>query len=335
FSYEAVRRTGINLVHDRAITVNPVARTVELAGGKTLSYDRLILSPGIDLKWGAIEGYDKPAATAMPHAWKAGAQTTLLRRQLEAMDEGGTVIMSVPASPYRCPPGPYERASLIAHYLKTKKPGSKLLILDAKTSFSKQSLFQAEWEARYSGMIEWRGLSDDGRVTRVDPKAMTLETDFETIKADVANIIPPQQAGEIAHRAGTTDASGWCPIDGISFESKLQPGIHVIGDATIAAPMPKSAFSANLQGKVCAIQVARLLADKAPEPSVLVNTCYSYVSPDAAISIAGAYSNDTGELSSLEGAGGLSPLEADLSVRQKEAAQAEDWFRAITKETFG
>jgi len=334
FGYEALRREGIIVIHDLADDIDAAGRTVTLASGKVLTYDRLILSPGIDVRWNALPGYDAAAAEIMPHAWKAGLQTMLLRQQLEAMEDGGLVVMAVPDSPYRCPPGPYERASLIAYYLQQHKPASKLLILDAKDQFSKQPLFQAEWAARYSDVLEWRGATDDGRVSRVDPATMTLETDFDSISADVANVIPPQKAGQIAQRAGVADATGWCPIDAVSFESPLQPGIHVIGDATIAAPMPKSAFSANLQAKICAIQVVRLLAGEAPEPTVLVNTCYSYVSPEAAISIVGAYSNEGGAFANMPGAGGISPLEASGGDREREAAQAADWFSAITSETF-
>lgn len=335
FGYSGLAREGIRVIHDRAADVDPSAKTVTLAGGQKLNYDRLILSPGIDIRWDALEGYGREAAETMPHAWKAGAQTALLRRQLEAMEDGGLVVMSAPASPYRCPPGPYERASLIAHYLKTKKPRSKLLILDAKDKFSKQPLFMAEWAQRYGDTVEWRGASDDGRVSRVDAKEMVIETDFGQVKADVANVIPPQKAGEIAHRAGVADRTGWCPINATSFESTLQPGIHVIGDATIAAPMPKSAFSANIQGKICAIQVARLLSGTAPESTVLANNCYSYVAPDAAISIAGVYTNADGVFANVPGAGGISPGAPEPGEREREAVQAADWFQALTAEAFG
>ncbi len=335
FGYRALAREGIDVVHDRAVDVNAAARTVALAGGSALRYDRLILSPGIDIDWGGLEGYGSAAAETMPHAWKAGEQTLLLRRQLEAMEDGGLVVISVPRAPFRCPPGPYERASLIAHYLKGRKPRSKVLVLDANERFSKQPLFQAEWAARYGGLLEWRGASDGGRVLRVDAGAMTLETDFERIRADVANVIPPQKAGEIAARAGVADSTGWCPVNAVAFESSLQPGIHVIGDATIAAPMPKSAFTANLQAKVCAVQVVRLLRGMGPEPTVLVNTCYSYLAPDAAISISGVYSNEGGVLADIPGAGGVSPAAPNPHSRTSEAAQAFDWFRAITRETFG
>ena len=243
----------------------------------------------------------------MPHAWKAGEQTVLLRRQLEAMADGGTVVISAPANPFRCPPGPYERASLIAYYLKTAKPRSKLIVLDAKDSFSKQRLFQAAWQQLYPGLIEWVSLSNGGKVTSVDPASRTLVTDFASYKADVANVIPPQRAGHIAEVAGVSDATGWCPIDPITFESRLQPGIHVIGDAAIAGAMPKSAFAANAQAKVCAAAVAALLNDEPPSPPKLINTCYSLVAPDYGISIAGVYHPVDGQLVDVQGAGGVSP----------------------------
>jgi sulfide dehydrogenase [flavocytochrome c] flavoprotein chain len=335
FSYEALRRSGIAVIAERATAVDPVARTVTSGDGRTLTYDRLILSPGIDFRWNAIERYDAAAADQMPHAWKAGSGTLRLRDQLVAMDDGGLVVMSVPAPPFRCPPGPYERASLIANYLKKHKPNSKLLILDSQDTFSKMPLFMEAWETHYPDHLEWRAASQDGRVIGVDPATLTLSTDFEDIPANVANVIPPQKAGEIASRAGVADATGWCPINAISFESALQPGIHVIGDATIAAPMPKSAFSANLQAKVCAIAVARLLSEMDAQSTVLANTCYSFITPDEAVSIAGVYSNEGGKFTNIEGAGGLSPLGAGADVRKAEAAQADAWFAAITGEAFG
>jgi len=243
--------------------------------------------------------------------------------------------MTVPAAPYRCPPGPYERASLIAHFLKTKKPRSKLLVLDVKDQFSKMTLFEEAWAEHYPDHLEWRGASDDGAVNRVDVANKTVFTDFGAVSADVINIIPPQKAGLIADRAGVSDATGWCPINPLNFESRLQPDIHVIGDATIAAPMPKSAFSANLQAKICAISVARALSDLAPESTTLANTCYSHTTPNEAISIAGVYTNASGELQSISGAGGVSPLAADKSIRTAEAAQAAHWFETITTEAFG
>lgn len=335
FQYAALSKEGVKLATDRAIDVDPVAHTVSLEGGDVLSYDKLVLSPGVDLRWDALEGYDKTAARVMPHAWKAGPQTALLRDQLSSMEDGGLVVMTVPPAPYRCPPGPYERASLIAHYLKTRKPRAKLLILDAKDSFSKMPLFEEAWAEAYPDHLEWRGASDDGRVSSVDAGTRTVFTDFETVQGDVVNVIPPQEAGEIAARAGVTDGTGWCPVNAISFESKLQPDIHVIGDASIAAPMPKSAFSANLHAKICAIAIARMLSGRPPQPTVLANTCYSYTGPNAAVSIAGVYTNDDEAFSSVPGAGGLSSIAADRAVRIAEAAQAEAWFSAVTSEAFG
>ena len=264
FTYQRVAADGITVRAPTATAVDAPARSVALGDGTRLPYDRLVLAPGIDIRWGALPGYDEAAAALMPHAWRAGEQTVLLRRQLEAMADGGLVVISAPANPFRCPPGPYERASLIAHYLKTKKPRSKLLVLDAKDAFSKQRLFQAAWAELYPGLLEWVPLSKGGNVTSVEPATRTLVTDFGRHQAAVANVIPPQKAGRIADLAGVADRSGWCPIDPVTFESKLVPGIHVIGDAAIAGAMPKSAFAANSQAKTCAAAVARLLAGSAP-----------------------------------------------------------------------
>ncbi|TAN58328.1 MAG: NAD(P)/FAD-dependent oxidoreductase, partial [Rhodospirillales bacterium] len=214
-------RWGVKLVVDEAIGVDSVKKTVSLKSGKTLAYDKLVVAPGIDFKRKALEGYDEAASETVPHAWKAGQQTALLRRQLEGLDNGGLVVISVPANPFRCPPGPYERASLIANYLKARKPRSKVLILDAKDSFSKQGLFQDGWAKLYPGLIEWVPANKDGKVVRVDAASKTVETEFKTrFKASVLNVIPPQEAGRIAHVAGLTDASGWVPVHAKTFESK-------------------------------------------------------------------------------------------------------------------
>jgi sulfide dehydrogenase [flavocytochrome c] flavoprotein chain len=335
FGYDALRNAGVSVIHDFARTIDPQRRLVFVSGNSALGYDRLVLAPGIDFRWDALPGYDEAATAQMPHAWKAGEQTLLLRRQLEAMTDGGTVVISAPANPFRCPPGPYERASLIAYYLKTKKPRSKLIVLDAKDSFSKQRLFQAAWQQLYPGLLEWVPLSNGGKVTKVDPATHTLVTDFATYKADVANVIPPQRAGHIAEIAGVADQTGWCPIDPITFESRLQPGVHVIGDAAIAGAMPKSAFAANAQAKECAAAVAALLRDETPPPPKLINTCYSLVAPDYGISIAGVYHPVNGQLVDVEGAGGVSPADAPPDFRRLEARNAEAWFRTITAETFG
>jgi sulfide dehydrogenase [flavocytochrome c] flavoprotein chain len=335
FSYGSLVAEGIEVLIVGATGVDPQARRVTLAGGAPLTYDRLVLAPGIDLRWNGLPGYTEAAAEKMPHAWKAGVQTTLLRRQLEAMEEGGTVFMSVPANPFRCPPGPYERASLIAHYLKTRKPKSKLLVLDAKDQFSKQRLFQSAWKELYPDHLEWVGLSQGGKVTSVDPAEMTLVTEFGKHKAAVANVIPPQSAGRIAEIAGVADRTGWCPIDPVTFESKLVPNIHLIGDAIIAGGMPKSAFSANAQAKVCAAAIVRLLAGQQPVEPRLINTCYSIVAPNHGITVAGVYRPVDGVLTEVQGSGGVSPGDAPRSFRAQEALFAEGWFNTITGEVFG
>ena len=335
FTYARVAADGITLVPAMATAVDPAAKSVTLADGTRLPYDRLVLAPGIDIRWGALPGYDEAAAAVMPHAWKAGEQTLLLRRQLEAMNDGGLVVIAAPANPFRCPPGPYERASLIAHYLKTKKPKSKLIVLDAKDAFSKQRLFQAAWAELYPGLLEWVPLSKGGAVTSVDAATRTLVTDFGKHQANVASVIPPQKAGRIAEAAGVTDRTGWCPIDPVTFESTLQRGIHVVGDAAIAGAMPKSAFAANSQAKSCAAAVVTLLAGGTPAAPKLINTCYSLVAPDYGISVAGVYAPSGGQLADVPGAGGVSPANAPRATRAAEAVLAEAWFHTITGEVFG
>jgi sulfide dehydrogenase [flavocytochrome c] flavoprotein chain len=334
FGYDALGR-ALRLARATAEAVDPAARRVRLGDRTELSYDRLILSPGIELRFDAVPGYDARAAEAMPHAWKAGEQTVLLARQLATMPEGGTVVLAAPANPYRCPPGPYERASLIAHFLKTRKPRAKLILLDAKDTFSKQKLFEAAWADLYPDVLEYVPLASGGQVSEVDPAGMIVRTDFAEYKADVACIIPPQRAGRIAALAGCADRSGWCPIDPATFESRLVPGIHVIGDAAIAGAMPKSAFSANAQAKVCAQAVIDLLAGREPESPRLINTCWSLVAPDHGISIAGVFRPTDGLLADVPGAGGISPLDAPDAVRRQEAAYGESWYRTITRDVFG
>jgi NADPH-dependent 2,4-dienoyl-CoA reductase/sulfur reductase-like enzyme len=289
FTYRAIAADGVRLVNAEATAIDPAARRVTLGDGTVLAYDRLILSPGIDIVWGGLPGYDEAAADRMPHAWKAGAQTLLLRRQLEAMPDGGVVVISAPAA----------------------------------------------WAQLYPGLLEWVSLSDGGKVTRVDPASNTFETDFGSHKADVGNVIPPQRAGRIAALAGVADRTGWCPIDPVTFESKLQPNIHVVGDAAIAGAMPKSAFAANAQAKVCADAVALLLAGSAPAEPRLINTCYSLVAPGYGISVAGVYRPLNGLLTDIEGAGGTSPLNATAAQRTQEAEYADAWFKTITHEVFG
>jgi sulfide dehydrogenase [flavocytochrome c] flavoprotein subunit len=334
FGYDKVAADQVVMAFASASGVDPQGRVVTLSDGARLPYDRLVLAPGIDIRWDGLPGYNEAAAEAMPHAWKAGEQTTLLRRQLESMEDGGLVVISAPANPFRCPPGPYERASLIAYYLKTKKPKSKVLVLDAKDAFSKQGLFQEAWKALYPN-LEWVSLSKGGKVTSVEAATKTLVTDFERYQAQVANVIPPQKAARIAELAQVADRTGWCPVDAMTFESKQQPNIHVIGDAAIMGGMPKSAFSANAQAKVCAAAVARLIAGAKPDEPRLINTCYSLVAPDYGITVAGVYRPKDNVLTDVEGAGGVSPLNAPKATREAEATYANGWFKTITAEVFG
>jgi NADPH-dependent 2,4-dienoyl-CoA reductase/sulfur reductase-like enzyme len=335
FGYDKLAANGITLAFSAATSFDPPAKTLKLDNGTTLAYDRLVLAPGIDLRWNALHGYDQAAAAQIPHAWRDADQILLLRRQLDAMADGGTVVVSAPVNPARCPPAPYERACLIAHYLKTRKPRSKVILLDAKDTFSMQRLFQNAWKELYAGRLEWVPLSSGGNVTAVEVASKTLVTDFDRFKADVANVIPPQKAGRVTELAGVADRTGWCPIDPASFESKLQRNIHVIGDAAIAGAMPKSASAANAEAKLCAAALAKLFHGETPTAPVLLSTCYSLVAPDYAISITGTYRPVGDQYMEVEGAGGTSPLDAARSVRAREAAAAEGWFDAITREVYG
>jgi sulfide dehydrogenase [flavocytochrome c] flavoprotein subunit len=334
FSYDAIARDGVTVAPVTATAVDPAAKAVTLGDGARLSYDRLVMAPGIDLDWSALPGYDEAAAEKMPHAWRAGAQTLLLRRQLEAMEDGGVVVISAPAAPYRCPPAPYERASQIAWYLKAKKPRSKVLLLDAKDSFSQQRLFQGAWSHLYPDTIEWVSLSQGGNVTSVDPTTLTFNTDFDKHKADVANVIPPQRAAAIARAAGIADRTGWCPVEPIAFESTLQPGIHVLGDAALMGAMPKAAFSASAQAKVCAAAIVTWLAGRTPPEPRLISACYNLAAPDYGFSIVGVYRPEKGQLLEVPDSGGTSPVDGDVALRAQEARYAEACFRILTGEMF-
>jgi sulfide dehydrogenase [flavocytochrome c] flavoprotein chain len=334
FTYERISADGINVIAHAATKIDSRTRKIILADGTSLAYDKLVLSPGIDLNFEALEGYSEAASQTMPHAWKAGEQTMLLRKQLEAMDDGGLVAIAVPANPSRCPPAPYERASLIAHYLKTKKPRSKVLILDAKDSFSQQRLFESAWKEFYGDMIERVALSQGGRVTAVDARTNTIVTEFGNYTAQVANVIPPQIAGRIAAIAGAADHTGWCPIDPTTFASRLAPDIHVIGDACLGGAIPKSASAASAQGKACAAAIITQLAGKMPEPPKLTGVCYNTVAPAYAFSLAGIYQPKDDIFAEVEG-GGTSPVDAPRDLRAREADEAQKWFKTITADTFG
>ncbi|WP_456839902.1 FCSD flavin-binding domain-containing protein [Bradyrhizobium sp. USDA 4486] len=334
FGYDKLAADGVIVIGQAVTSIEAQQRRVMTADGVALPYDRLVLSPGIDFHFEALPGYDEATSEKMPHAWKAGAQTLLLRRQLEAMEDGGTVAIAVPANPSRCPPAPYERASLIAHYLKTKKPRSKVLVLDAKDNFSQQRLFEKAWKELYGDMIERIALSQGGRVTSIDAATKTIVTEFGNYTPDVANVIPPQRAGRIAEIAGATDATGWCPIDPVTFQSKLVKNIHVIGDACLGGGIPKSASAASAQGKACAAAIVALLAGHAPETPRLTGVCYNTVAPGYGFSLAGNYQPRGDIFAEVEG-GTTSPVVAPRELRGREAAEAERWFQTITADTFG
>ncbi|MGA7981532.1 MAG: NAD(P)/FAD-dependent oxidoreductase [Chromatiaceae bacterium] len=334
FDYRGLTRRGISVVEDEVTEIDPAQKFVRGTSGNRYNYDKLVVSPGVDFRWEKIHGMSAEVAEEIPHAWKAGPQTLKLRKQLEAMSDGGTFYIVAPPNPFRCPPGPYERAAQVAHYFSQHKPKSKIIILDAKDAFSKQGLFMAGWKAKYGDMIEWVSGANGGIVESIDPKTRTLVGQVEEFKGDVINLIPPQKAGPIAQTAGLADASGWCPVNQQTFESDIHKDVHVIGDACIAGAMPKSGYAANSQGKVCAAAIVAAVNGKAaPEPSY-VNTCYSIIAPDYGISVAGVYELKDGKIVSIKGAGGLSPANADARTRALEVQFAIGWFRNITADMF-
>ncbi|RZT05370.1 NADPH-dependent 2,4-dienoyl-CoA reductase, sulfur reductase [Duganella sp. CF402] len=326
---------GIRIVRDTVTSINAEKRTLALAGGTTLSYDRLIVSPGVDFMWDQLPGMLKPGAQdSILHAWKAGAQTTALRAQLQAMPDGGTYAMTIPPAPYRCPPGPYERASQIAFYFSRHKPKSKVLILDANDDVvSKGPLFKKIWKERYAGIIEYR---PSFRTADVDPANRTAISELgDKVQADVLNVIPPQRAGSIAVQTGLANANArWCGVDFLSFESTQAKNIHVLGDAIAVAPlMPKSAHMANQHAKVCAAAVVDLLNGRAPYAHpMLTNTCYSFVSDKDVIHVASvhAYDAEKKTLLVVSGSGGVSPGATAL-----EGEYAMNWARNIWADTLG
>ena len=332
-SYDGLKKIGVKVVHELATGVDPEKKTVALNGGTTLSYDKLVLSPGIDFKWESIEGYSEAGAEKMPHAYKAGVQTQALKNQLAGMKAGGTVVMVTPPNPFRCPPGPYERASMIANYLKKNKPGSKLLILDPKPKFSKMALFQEAWETYYNDIIEW--LPPDmsgGGAKKVDVGAMTVTTGGdEKIKADVANIIPAQKAGTIAAAAGCTDGD-WCPINPVDFSSKKVKDVHVLGDASIAKAMPKSGFSANSQAKVVVNALHAELASKKKFPARFRNTCWSLVSDNDGVKVGASYKAGAEAVEATSKF--ISKPGEDAKLRKSTYLESLDWYTAMTNEMF-
>lgn len=341
FSYESLKKRGVEIIIDTVIGVDQKKRQIITSGKQLFNYDRCIVAPGIDFIWDDIEGLNQQISnTTIPHAWKAGAQTSLLRKQLVTMKNGGTVIISVPPNPFRCPAGPYERVSQIAYYLKNHKPKSKIIILDSKDKFSKFNLFIDGWTRHYgynskNSLINWVPANKGGTVASVNSKKMIINTNSDTHKADVINIIPKQKAGKIASVMGLTNASNWCPVHGDTFESTIHKNIHVIGDSALAMPLPKSAYVANSEAKVCAIAVVSLLNNfKIPDPSY-INTCYSVIAPDDAISVTKVYKYSQGKIIGVAGSGGLTPREFNSKKRAREVENSYSWYKNITSDTFG
>lgn len=333
--YADLRKLGIKVVHERATDVDTTKKVVTTRGGRTFPYERLVLSPGIDLKFDSIPGYSREAASLMPHAYTTdAAQKRLLKRQLDGMKDGGTVVMVVPNNPFRCPPGPYERACMIAHHLKTKKPKSKLVIFDPKKAFSKQPVFIEAFDRYYKDIVEHNITTDidDYSIVSIDPKTREIATKAgKKVKAEVANIIPQQRAGEIAFKAGCTEGD-WCPIKPESFASTKVKDVYVIGDASVAAPMPKSAFSANSQAKVVTSDILADLAKKERFPARYRNTCWSLVAPDDCVKIGANYAPADGKLG--ESGGFVSQKGEDAGVRKQNYAESIGWYSSITTDMF-
>jgi sulfide dehydrogenase [flavocytochrome c] flavoprotein chain len=325
--YDALRRHGVQVVHDEAVGIDSSKKTVRLARAGELAYERLIVSPGIDFNFGEVEGYEAAMRDgAVLHAWKAGAQTVALRRSLEQMADGGVYILSIPLAPYRCPPGPYERVSMVAAYFKQAKPRSKVLVLDANPDItSKAGLFKRAWSDLYPGIIEYR---PNSRAVAVDGKNKTVKLEVDDVKGDVLNVVPPHRAGDIAARAGlVTTNNRWCDVDWRTMESKAVKGVHVLGDATLsAAAMPKSASMANNHAKIAAAAIVDLLNGRNPQPVKILNTCYSFVSQKEAIRVSSVHEWEPGQgtLVAVKGSGGVSAARSEA-----EANYAWSWARTI------
>ncbi len=327
-------RYGINIIHDRASEIDPVKHTVRTHdAGNILDYDKLIVAPGIDFKYGEIDGYGPGAIEQIPHAYRGGEQLKILKRQIETMKQGGTFVLCPPEYPYRCPPAPYERASMIAWYFKHRNPTAKIIILDAKDNFSKQDLFEEGWENYYPDMIEWLPVDITGGLKAAHPSSMQLITEDETFKADAANIIPAQRAGLIARRSGLTDESGWCPIIPATMQSSLAKDIHIIGDAAKAAQMPKSAVAANSQAKAVAMILRAELTGSPVFKPKYRNACWSLIAPDDSVALGASYKPGkdriiaTGRYSSQ--------TEESRKTRHRAAREARGWYAGVVKDIFG
>lgn len=333
-SYDAIaKKYGVKLVNQSAAAIDRDKKTVRLGNGTTLSYDRLLIAPGIDIKFDSVPGYSEAAAEIMPHAWKAGPQTQLLKKQLDSLRDGDTIVMIAPPNPYRCPPGPYERVSMMAHVLKAKGyKKSKIIILDPKPNFSKQALFMEGWQKHYTGMIEWQDPKMHGGIKGVDAKTKTVKTDLAEYKAQLVNVIPAQMAGKIARDAGLTNASGFCPINPENMKSANDASIYIVGDASIAGEMPKSGFSANSQAKVAALMIRGELASARTFPARYTNTCWSLIETDDTVKVGGRYEAKDGKIAAVETF--ISKTGESAELRKQTQAENMDWYAGITADIF-
>jgi len=323
---------GINVVHDWAIDVDRAGKSVTLAGGAQLGYDKLILSPGIDFVEDAVPGWSVAAQNAMPHAYKAGSQSELLKAQVMAMPEGGTFALVAPPNPYRCPPGPYERVSMVAHVLKQINPTAKILVIDPKDKFSKQGLFEDGWQSHYTGMIERIGPDFGGTNVSVNPEDMTIDIDGMVEKVDVCNVIPAQKAGRIAGIAGVTDGN-WVPVNAADLSSKVDPDVHVLGDAAAQGDMPKSGFAANSQAKVCAMAVRGALTGSRVFPAKFTNTCWSLIDTDDGVKVGATYEATSEKIAKVDGF--ISQTGEDAATRKATYEESIGWYAGITADMFG
>lgn len=333
-SYDGLVQAGVRLIPQAASAIDRERGEVRLADGSRVAYDRLVLSPGIALKYDSVPGWSREAEELMPHAWMAGPQTTLLRRKLDAVPDGGVIVIIAPPNPYRCPPAPYERASMMAHRLKSTGRGrAKIFIVDPKGKFSKQGLFQEGWEARYPGMIEWMAPDISDGLKSVDPKTGTVVTGFETYDAALVNVIPAQMAGAIAREAGLADGSGWCPVDPSRLSSRMDPRIFILGDAAIAGDMPKSAFAANSHAQVVAGAIRSELLGAAPSAARYSNICWSLIDADDAVKVGGTYAPREGRITEVEHF--ISQTGEPADVRRDAVIEADRWYEGLTTEIFG
>jgi sulfide dehydrogenase [flavocytochrome c] flavoprotein subunit len=331
-SYGTIAAGGVNVVHDWAVGVDRGAKTVTLAGGASVPYDKLILSPGIDFVEGAVSGWDLSSQNAMPHAYKGGSQTELLKAQIAEMPQGGTFAMVAPPNPYRCPPGPYERVSMVAHYLKANNPTAKIIVADPKPKFSKQGLFQEGWAKYYSGTIDWIGGDFGGGNVSVDPNAMTVTIDGEVTKVDVCNVIPAMKAGRIAELAGVTEGN-FAPVNAADMSTKADADVYVLGDASQQGDMPKSGFSANSQAKVCANAVRGALTGSKVFPAKFSNTCWSLIGTNDGVKVGATYEATDEKISKVDGF--VSTIGESADLRKATYEESEGWYAGITADMFG